>query len=372
MTLHVKVGDAWVECQRPYVLSNGVWVAANEAWVKSGGTWVQAYDYDVTPPDPPIVGLTIEEDFVTINGVSTLKTRFIRVSHSMPGPHDPDLKMVRMLTTYNGKAPTTQFGGTYTEAPDNSHPEEPWSDTMYNAFGKHKDTSKVVSKQWPRNASAGTIIKDDETYFFGAWALDNSGNWSPSTQAQIYVPKKSVNVPNIITQEARFQPVYSGTWRSGGFSNGKLIQQKSPRCQGIWFYGNQINAAVGKYTQADEKVKIKKAQVYIERENDGGQANANIYLYWAAYQVASGLPAPGTSLNRHEITKLGQLAKGQGKWFDIPAAYYGDFNKNMGSLGLDWKDPDKADGFPSDFSQVVGTGSNPRSGEIHLVWEEEL
>jgi len=371
MALYQNVDGTWVLCQKPYVKKNGVWVVAEEAWIKRSGTWVNAYDADVTPPNPPEITLQIAEDFDTIKGVKTLKTRYIKVGVRLPGTaNDDDAQLTRVLSTYNGKPPTTQFGGTYTSAPDASYPNEPWSEWRYNSYGGHKDTSLVINKQWPRNAAAGTIIKGDETYYFTGWSLDNSGNWSAATPASIHVPKNSVDVPNIITKETRFQANSGGSWRTAGFQSGTLTQQKSPRSQGLWFYGNQITDAIGEKGAPT----IKSAQIYIKRANDTGTANANVYLFWTSYGTAGALPNPNAAggITRHDITKLGTLAKNQGAWFDLPKAFFDNMNTGIKGLGLDWKDPVKADAAPNDFSQVVSVGTNLRCGELHVVWEEAM
>lgn len=369
MALYQKINGVWTLCQRPYVLRNGVWTALTQAYVKRSGAWVQAYDFDVTPPSPPLIALSISEDFDTIKGVKTLKSRWIRVSVRLPGAsNDPDARLTRVLTDYAGKPPTTQFGGTYTSATDASFPNEPWSEWRYNEFGPHNDTSVEVIKQWPRNSSAGNIIKGDQTYHFTGWSLDNSGNWSAATAASIHVPKNSVDVPNVVTKEAKIQPNSSGSWRSAGWASGNLIQQKSPRSVGLWLYGNQITDSMG----ATGAITVKSAQIYIKRDVDTGSANANVYLFRSTNGTVGGLPAPGGAIDKSEVTKLGTLAKGQGKWFDLPTSYYNNLNNGIKGMGLDWKDPVKADAFPADYSSMVSTSTNLHSGELHIVWEEAL
>lgn len=369
MALYQKINGVWTLAQRPYVQRNGVWTAATQAYVKRSGVWVQAYDFDITPPSPPLITLQITEDFDTIKGVKTLKSRWIKVGVRLPGAsNDPDARMTRVLTTYAGKPPTTQFGGTYTTASDASYPNEPWSEWRYNEFGSHNDTSVEIFKQWPRNASAGTIIQGDQTYYFTGWALDDSGNWSAAVPASIHVPKNSVDVPNVVTKETRIQPNSSGSWRSTGWASGNLVQQKSPRSLGLWLYGNQITDSMG----ATGAITVKSAQIYIKRSDDTGTANANVYLFRSANGTVGGLPAPGGTIDKNETTKLGTLAKGQGKWFDLPTAFYNNLNNGIKGLGLDWKDPVKADAFPADYSSMVSTSTNLHSGELHIVWEEAL
>lgn len=369
MSLHQKVDDVWVTCTRPYVQRNDVWTAASQAWVKQSGVWVQAYNYDVTPPNPPELTLQVAEDFDVVKGVKKLKTRYIRVGVRLPGSaNDPEARLVRVLTDYAGSAPTTQFGGTYTAASDANFSSEPWSEWRYNAYGPHKDTSVIALKQWPRNAASGDIIAGDRTYHFGAWSLDSSGNWSIATQASIHVPKASVDAPNVIIKETRIQPNVSGSWKSTGFVSGALVQQKSPRSQGLWLYGNQFTDSIG----AAGTPTIRSAQIFIRREDDGGQATANVYLFWTAYGTTGSLPAPGAGIAASERTKIGTLSKGEGKWFELPNAFKDNLNTQLKGMGLDWKDPVKADAFPDDYSSVASLAANLRCGEVHIVWEEAL
>lgn len=370
MSLHQKINGVWTVVQRPYVLYNGVWTAVTDAYVKRSGAWVSAYHYDVTPPNPPEIDLQIVEEFDVIRGQKTLVSRWIRVGVRLPGTlNSPDAKLARVLTTYAGKPPTSPMGGTYTSQPDSTYPNEPWSDWRYNEFGPHNDTSISVYKQWPRNAGPGYKIAGDKTYYFGAWALDRYGNWNGiATQAAIHVPKDTVDYPRVIVKEARFQPNQSGSWHgSRGFQTGELEQQWSPGSTGLWFYGEQITDSMG----SSGSVTVRSAQIYIKREDDNGAANANVYLYWTGYPTVASLPEPG-SIVKHEITKLGTLAKGQAKWFDLPISFRNDMNYAIKGMGLDYKDPDKATGYPNDYSVMSSVEEHGRNGELHIVWEEQL
>lgn len=372
MALYQKVNDVWVLCNRPYVKRNGVMVACEQAYVKRGGVWVQAYNSSFIPPDPPELTLEIIEDFNTVKGVKTLATRYIKVGVRLPGTtNDPDLKLIRVLSKYGGKPPTGPRGGTYTATPDKTYPGEPWSDWRYNKYGGHGDSSNLVYKQWPPNAAAGDTIKGDEDYYFTAWSTEDEQLWSAGTAQHIHIPKDSVATANIITKEARIQPNSGGSWKNAdGYHGGDLIQQKSPRSMGLWFYGNQFNDS---FAVSAADTTIKSAQIFIQRDiQDTGAANANIYLFWTTYGAVSGLPTVNHGLDKNETNKLGALAKGQGKWFDLPNSFYGDLKgNNIKGLGLDWKDPSKADANTNDYSRVMSIADNLRCGEIHMVWEEK-
>src|SRR5262245_58318328 len=324
VALYQKVDGVWTLCQRPYVKVANSWTAVNEAYVKRSGVWVQAYEYDVTPPSPPVISLSIFEDWDKSGTSNKLHSRWIKVTTRLPeASNDPDCKLIRILTTYNNKPPTTQFGGTYTSGSDRDWPNEPWSDWKYNAFGDHKDTSNETSKQWPRNVDSGYIIPGDQDYFFTGWSLDENGNWSAATETKIHVPKASVDAPNVIVKEATFQANSSGSWRNTGFQSGNLVQQQSPRSVGLWFFGNQFRDTIG----SQGTPTIRNASIRIIRNDTGTNAMANLYLWWGGYANPGALPAAGSSLTKHEVTKLGdQIAKGEAQWFPLPAAFLGDLN----------------------------------------------
>jgi hypothetical protein len=375
MSLSIKINGVWTDVQRPYVKRNDVWVAANEAWIKTGGAWVRAYEYDVIPPNPPEITLEVVEDF---DSKQVLQTRYIKVGTRLPGAYnDPDARLTRVLTNYSGKPPQTQFGGTFTSTPDKDWTGEPWSEWRYNSYGDHNDTSNYTYKQWPPNVSAGYTIPGDKDYYFGGWSLDDAGNWSAGNQAVISIPKDSIKTANIVVKEARFQPNGSGTWRSDGYHSGDLIQQQNPRAYGIWFHGNQFTDSIG----AMGAPTIRSAQIYIRREGSdqdtGTGGAANLYLYWHGYATLASLPAAGTGLDIHDLTKItvakvGQLAKGEGQWFDLPDAFNDNLNTQTKGMGLFWKDPVKAAAAPNDYSRIVGTSEALRCGEVHVVWEEKL
>lgn len=365
--LYRKRNGVWEECVRPYVKRNGVWTAVDEAYIKLNGVWVRAYEYDVTPPPKPEISLEIVESFS--GGQAT--TRYIKVGLRIPGAqHDTDVKKIRVLSTYNGGQPTTQFGGTNHSVPDNNYPNESWSDWMYGIYGAHKDTSNWQYKQWPVNAGAGTMITADKTFYFSAWAQDDAENWSGATHASIYVPKPTVHAPKIVTKEAYFQASGSGSFKgdTNKYVSGDLLQQGNPRSIGLYFYGPQLVDSIGSTTNRKDSVTVTTAQIYIKRTNDNGQPQANMTTFWTGVGNANDLPANGPTKN--EATHIGTLDKGAGQWFSLPASYRNNLNQQIRCIGLDYKRPGIAQAG-SDFSKVQDSYSQPDSGKLHVIWQEE-
>lgn len=368
MSVHYKTGGAWVEADQVYVKVQGIWVEARQVHNKISGSWVKVHEYDSTPPDPPVISLEVIDTEYTENSVEK-SGRYIKLGiRTPPASHDSKLKRVRVLTTYNNAAPTTQFGGTYT-APqsDADWPDEPWSDWHYNGYGSgksHPDSSQYNYKQWPRNATQQSNLAEGR-YYFSAWAEDKSGNWSAGTHTFIDLPKKSVESANVIRKEARIRANTAGSWVDGAFVSGQLEQRyANPKSRGFYFYGNEITNVIGDQGTPT----IKGAQIFLIRGDDSGKPSANVYLFWHTETTSSGLSSQPT---RHEATKIGTIAKGEAKWFTIPESMWPNLEADdIKGFGLDHINPVMASGFPEDYSVIKSTGEQARSGEVHLVWVE--
>jgi hypothetical protein len=293
----------------------------------------------------------------------------------MPGAsHDPDVKQIRVLSTYNGGQPTTQFGGSYWSQADSNYPNETWSDWKYGDYGAHNDTSNWQYKQWPVNAASGTDIGGDKWHYFSAWALDDAGNWGGATNAQVYVPKETVHTPKVVTREAYFRANQSGRWNgtNNQWQPGDLIEQKNPRVVGMWFYGSSINESIKSTTSRADSISIQLARIYIHRcgpDKDNGSANANMTLFWSPTGASQSLPGNGP--DKREITNIGTLAKSEAQWFNLPNEFKNNLKDNLKSIGLDWKKAGAGDAVPADYSRVHGIGDDPNCGMLHVVWTEE-
>lgn len=377
MGLYYKINGTWTEVKRPWVRRGDAWRPSDDVWIKRGGAWTKFFEYDVQPPPPPVLQLDLVETERVIqsvggNGQGRLELvdygRYIKVSCRMPYAV-PDLKRIRILTNYNGKAPTTQYGGTYVPQPDDNYPNEPWSEYHFHGFGssgQNRDETEWRMKTWPRNADNKSDLKGPEEYFFTAWAEDFAGNWSVGNAASIKVPKKNVEGTDAVVREARFQPLNAGTVANDGFRTGTLQQQGNPRTRGVWFYGNQFNL-VGQRG----KPAVKMAQIFVQRMNDDGRENANIYLFWHTMGGSGSVPSNGDITMRNS-QKIGTLTKGQAKWLKMPNAFLTALEGNeIKGFGLAHKDAEKATYSAADFSVVRSLADSIRSGEVHVVWNEK-
>jgi hypothetical protein len=373
MALYQKVDGAWVLCQRPYVKYNNVWTAGRTAWIKINGQWVRAYSYDTTPPEAPMLDLILHEVFEQVGGKQVLKERWIRVGARMPGAHNPDVAMIRVLTDYDEHAPTSPLGATNTTLPDETYPTEPWSDRIYGPAAEHHDTSNVIYKQWPRNAKAGTQLRGGKKYHFGAWAVDAYGNWGPGTVHNVDIPQGGVDEPTVHRKEIYFNINSTGSWHKKKFEAGDLIQSNTST--GLFFYGYQF----AQYLNANSRVTS--AQIALVRGDNSGEQAARVSMFWHAYPNAGALPATnspvaycppsnpaGNTLNaRQPQFHVGMIARGETKWFDIPSQFIGDLKAgNARGIGLY-----NGAGQTVDYSGISGN-AYANSGQIHLVWEDPV
>lgn len=364
MTLHYKDNGVWVTVTRPYTKRNGSWTPAREVWVKRSGTWVRSFEYDTTPPPSPLISL--ENVYPTLSGGTTLvgptvnNPNHIKLGVKIPGAHVAEVRMIRVLSTYAGKAPTTQYGGTYTGAPDDNWPNEPWSDWQFNGT---KDTSTMRYKTWTPSAKMYTQVPGGRTYYFSAWALDDAGLWSAPTHASIYVPKTGVETANVVQKEARFLPNFTASYTGGALDIGEMRQQASPLSRGVLGYGSKLQDAI---LGGSANVSIKAANLLLFRTDDGGAAQANIYAGITDKGYTSDYGTPTAS----DVTKLGTLGKGESKWFPLPETMYTNLKTTGRGFLFAAKDPIKAAAASNDFSVLRSNATAVRSGELHVVWSE--
>lgn len=355
MTLYQRVDGVYVQVKRPHVKRNGVYVPVREAYVRQAGDYNMAYEHDKTPSSPPELSL------------QWIDTRYLRIGVTLPGVADEDLKRIRVLVSRKAM-PTTQFGSGYVYEEDADWTREPWSDWYYN--GENPDSraddhgnSNVWSyKQYPANPTANTNLPGGQYYYVAAWSEDKNGNWSVGTFQRIWKPKEGKTADKTYNKEANFQANSAGSVGLNGadYEGGTLTAQETPRSNGIWFHGSKINSSVGDMGTPT----VKSAKIRITRTNDGGLGMANVRLFWHD-QNESDLPTPDGDY-QHDITQVGTIAKGESKWFDIPASYYNHFNTDIKGFGLSY-------GIQAaDYLVVAGLGTDLRCGEVNVVWEEEI
>lgn len=357
MTIHFKTSTGWGAANKVYYkTADGIWKPVKRVWRKTGAsTWSVAHEYDEVPPNPPEVSLELRDN------------RFIRAGVRIPGAHVSDLKRIRLLVSRDNEL-TTQFGTGFISTADDSHPWEPWSEFFYNAqnpagagSGKnHPDSSEYVYKQYPVNPTENTDLPAGKSYYFGAWAQDQAGNWSAGTMTRIFKPKSDATKDRVIVKETRFQANNAGSagLNGAGYIEGQVIQQQSPRKNGFFFYGYQIDSAIA------AGATIKMARIRLTRTNDTGQPLANVNIFWHTARNPDAMPV--LDADHHETTTIGTINKGETKWFDLPAGFLRDLRENIRGLGLSY-------GIQAtDYLVLSDIVTDLRNGELHVAWEESL
>lgn len=352
MSVHVNINGTWTDVVRPYVNRFNVAAPVKQVWVKRSGTWVIAYDFDVTPPAAPELALTV------ING------RYIRVGVRGTGStHDPEMAMIRTLQGGSTGYPANQFSSGYIGGADKSYPSEPWSEVRYNGYlgGTHNTTS-IINKSYPLNPSSTYDLPGGKRYYFQSWAMDLHGNWSAGTAASIFMPKTGDTAQ--VVKHGRFSPTGDGNLRAGVVYEEPLVVNNG---QDVFFcYGGAMAQSM---RQNQPVVNITQAQILLYRKNDSGVPLANVYLFW---HNEDNFTFSGGAI--HGITYVGQLAKGQAKWFAVPAGIVTQLAAETArGLGCYYKDPNKPQANPEDYMELYSiddeTGATV-NGQLDLVWTE--
>lgn len=368
MPVYIKEDGVWKQTTRPFIKrSSGTWSPAMEMWIRDAGVWKEGFHYDVTAPPPPEITLTVSKNS---KGGQYLLVG-IRLS---PPTNYADLAMIRLLVGKKGATgtfPESPTDATYIKEADSNYPKEPWSDFYYNNYKtqyNHADSSVLYIKHYPQVGWQTADLAPD-SYRFAAWSMDFYGNWSSRTSLGIVVPK--TGDPKQVNKRAYFQATQSGTYNltsAGSWTPGNLQQSGGPGLRataGVYYYGTALADSIGK----NGPPTVRDAQIRLNRINDNGPTNANIYLAMANET------SPGSSTGRDtDIYKLGTLAKGQAKWFTIPTALWSYISGTKpGSMILWYQDPNKAQANSDDFSVLEGINANESTrlqGQLSITWSE--
>lgn len=346
---HYKIDGLWVGVQRPYVKVANNWSPVKASYVKRDGVWQGNWQYDVTPPPAPLI------DIQAINN----EVDYLRVGIALPGPHDPELKMIRAIVREASTWSQSPFDAGYYDSPDASYPFERFGDWFYNganASGNHPDSSVMVYKTWPPGSGAGTKISDNRYFYVSAWAQDMEGNWSQGAYNRIWVPKRYVK-PAPINKGMVFAASSGGTLDggSGALNYGQLIVNESPRSNGVYFHGGAFNHHIG----LDGPPVVTNATIRIHRNNDDGLPTANVKLFW--HEQAAGNVAPHL---QNDETFIGTINRGEAKLFTIPQKWWHLFDGRIKGFGLKWGTG------RNNYMKSPPIGNAPRNGEVTVHWTE--
>lgn len=375
----VKRNGIWVNASDIYVRRSGVWTLVQQGYVKINGVWTLGHAKAPAPLAPPVLSLQVIRDSYATNipgGQVNHVYQYIKVGARFPtGSNEPSLRRIRVLYGGTSNALTNQFGDTFVSEPTNGYPNEAFSEWYFNvdpvnesgvAFpnAARDDSSIETFKNYPVNA---TVTHDNlpgnNQYYFGAWCLDQYGQWSAGTFSNIFVPKPTSDLSTDVKKEAFFYPIASGSITGSTYTEGDLITRPAgPTQWGVWYFGNQITNSVG----SGGAPTITTAKVRITRADDAGQATGNVYAFWHTHGPLGEIVPTGDRMN---ITLIGTIAKGQTKVFDLPSSFNAHYNTEVKGLGLAYN---TGANNASDYITVIGSSSDYRSGELHLTWTENV
>lgn len=362
-----KTGGSWVYRDgRPYIRRAGTgWTPIVSGYVKRSGVWTNFYTFDATPPAAPT--LTVAEEITTFQqGGTTQRGRHVLVTVK-PSVADTSVRRVRLLVSPVSQ-PTSQYDQSgYISAPETAHPTEPWSELYYNGYNGYSRLSTAAdTRVYTRDATDQTVVPAG-TFYFSAWSEDFAGNWSPGAFKTITLTSFSTALPSF---NSRITATGTGTLSQQVFTSGDVRQAGTPRENGYFFYGSQLFQELSKATDP----KITSAQIFLHRKNDSGQDNANIYLAWHDHTSRSDFPN-NPNFDGNTVTKVGTIAKGEAKWFDIPSTHWDNIaNRTLKGFCLGNRliddDPD-TDATAKDFSVLKSLTDAPRSGELYITFNDQ-
>jgi len=362
--VYVKSSGGWIQkTGRPHLKVNGQWMPVKEGHVKQAGVWTEFYNYDVTPPQAPQLELTEVNPQYNYGGALRLG-RYINVT-TAPAVVDDTIKRILVLVSTSYQPSSPFDAPSFISIPGAEAPGEPWSELGYNGYLTSRPLTGVSTKRFTANQADSSVLPGG-TYYVSAWAQDWAGNWSDGTY-------DSITLTNAFDVTQTTSHVYNGRATSGGtyqastnnYSQGDMDWTASPVRNAVWFYGTQFANAIA---SAPINATITSMKVYLHRKAvDKGPQASNLYLTahgfnsGAEIEAAHGFFLLGAS-------HIGTLAKGEGKWFDVPASMYSSIITGGAGLALVARTP----GMTS-FSQgtLNSVSTAVRQGEIQMTWTSE-
>jgi hypothetical protein len=337
--LWIKTVDGWKQSEKFSAKTVNGWWSGKYLYLKTGATtWSQIVAPDTTPPSAP--------SLISISHKPN--TREMTVVIRMPT--DPDV--MASILKYSSVA-----------APTNPLDESDYFDWSI----KPAEPNQLVTYTFE-------VPKTATKYYFSAWAVDTSKNVSQRMRIDYTVPTPVVAPPpkapviKKLTQNA----LDSGTWGLASDiwspNMGKNVAQAGPYSyRGAWIYGGIIEGAL------KNAKKIRRATIRIQRlnTNHGPQYNAFVWLtmHRLGHRGAGGSATPALSPVRNPPVRVGSLARGQVKTFDIPAAWFPLLMQGgWKGFGL-WYPHSQATGA-DDVNYIQCYGAGTTSGQVYIEWEE--
>ena len=115
-------------------------------------------------------------------------------------------------------------------------------------------------------------------------------------------------------------------------------------------------------------MKIRSAKIKLTRIDNAGEASADV---WIGVHDRSTLSELQLGPAQTGTEKLGTLARGETKWFDIPKSLHDALSSKKGFVLLN-RNPAAARHSGAEYAITKGNQDDWRAGAFHVVWEEDL
>jgi hypothetical protein len=315
MAWYAKQNGEWAEVLDPKTRSTTAWTPVKEGWVKYQGVWQRMYFRDVTAPGAPSIDVTELATGFLITVIAT----------------DPNNAARAQLIAKNV---ATGFIETLTSAFD--------------------PLVGSVDFSWAEDPTPGT------TYQFQATLYTNVD--IPSvTNTEIYLVPPAANY-----YQRYFSPVSTDSWirlaegNSEWDADSNDIQQGGENLHdGYFFYGTRLNEIRG--------LTVTKMEIQIGRRNTvhgvNGAANVRLGHHGETDK-------PNTPSGVLDAEKVGELSRGQMKWFTVPESWYKAFkNSNNNYRGFGVTTDDKGSNSPNYF-RSFSAADDVGNGRLYVEYHD--
>jgi len=316
MPWYAKESGVWNEVFDPYRKSGTSWQNIDEGYARQAGVWKRFYKRDSAPPISPV--LTVEE---TSTGF------VIAVDDPFIGGNASNEAYVT-VTGASVQAPLIPG-------------------QVVSIVKQNFDSSVGFTYTWD------VEIIHNSVYSFKATFYTASGIASATTTTTYYVP------PATNYYQRYFKANLSDSWKNGeGWvpESSDIIQGGNTLHRGCWFYDDNLVPFWGK------SVTFMQIQVSRRNTNHGVAGKANVHLVHHSYRSK-----PNDAPEVFDQVKIGELGRGEMKWFTVPQDWYRGFknaNTNFRGFGLF-----TSDSGTSSPNYLIGHGVSDGVGNGNIYCE---
>lgn len=310
MTFYVKNNGVWVNVIDAQVRTSVAWTPVQEGWVRESGIWQRFYLRDTAIPAQPFTDIT------------ELATGFdFTITDNMLGNNVSTV-------SYSGSG-----GG-----------------ESFSVENQDFAPGSTYTYTWAITPQPST------TYTFTAYFTSATGYQSTPIV-------KTVNIPATTNYyQAYIDPVSSNTWEAGStdawLGADKPVEQGgTPQHKGCWFYGDRTDRFWG--------LTVTKMQIRISRLNTA-HGVAGLGNVWLGHH--DNKTRPDNQPNILDDTKVGELRRGEAKWFDVPSSWLSAFknkNANYRGFGLNTSSSSDVNNIKTFSSQT-----DTLNGRLYVEWHD--